>query len=172
MDTRITRHQGDVLDLSGLKEVVFRVRSDEIYHLAGQSHVPTSFTMPNSTINVVSMGTHNLLQVAVELMRHKQVKFLNVFRVQINKNSGRTELLMMLQACSSEIFGRVRQTPQTEETPFQPLSPYAISKATSFWMVSNMREIHNMYAVNTISFNHESPRRSLFIFVAFLSCLP
>ncbi|KAM0802430.1 GDP-mannose 4,6-dehydratase-like protein [Usnea florida] len=138
-DPRVVQQYGDMLDAASLLRVLSSVPFDEVYHLAAQSHVHASFELASYSTDVIALGTLRLLEAMVNLGIEKKVKFFN--------------------ACSSEVFGRVAEIPQTETTPFRPLSPYALAKAYGFWITVNMREIHGMFAVNGISFNHESPRR-------------
>jgi GDPmannose 4,6-dehydratase len=128
---------GDLTDGSNLSALVNEVQPDEIYNLGAQSHVKVSFETPIYTVNSDALGTLRLLE-AVRMMK-KPAKF--------------------YQASSSEMFGKVVETPQTEKTPFYPRSPYACAKAYSFWQTVNYREAYNIFACNGILFNHESPRR-------------
>ncbi len=134
---RIHLHYGDLADGIGLREILTRVAPDEIYNLGAQSHVRVSFDQPVYTVTSDALGTINLLEAIRDT--HKDTRF--------------------YQASSSEMYGKVRETPQTEKTPFHPRSPYACAKVYSFWQTVNYRESYNMYAVNGILFNHESPRR-------------
>jgi GDPmannose 4,6-dehydratase len=135
--TRLFLHYGDLADSSSLARVVAQVRPDEVYNLGAQSHVRVSFDNPAYTLDVNLTGTIRLLEAIRET--GLQPKF--------------------YQASSSEMFGQVRQIPQTELTPFHPRSPYAVSKAAAFWATVNYRESYGLYACNGILFNHESPRR-------------
>jgi GDPmannose 4,6-dehydratase len=128
---------GDLTDGGNLSVIVNNIQPDEIYNLGAQSHVKVSFEMPIYTVNSDALGTLRLLE-AVRMMK-KPVKF--------------------YQASSSEMYGKVVETPQTEKTPFYPRSPYACAKAYSFWQTVNYREAYNLFACNGILFNHESPRR-------------
>jgi GDPmannose 4,6-dehydratase len=130
-------HYGDLGDSSSLIHVLQTVKPDEIYNLAAQSHVAISFEIPEYTADITGTGTVRLL----EAMRACSLgsKF--------------------YQASSSELYGKVMETPQTENTPFYPRSPYACAKAYSFYVTRNYREAYGMFAVNGILFNHESPRR-------------
>jgi GDPmannose 4,6-dehydratase len=130
-------HYGDLVDGMGLREVLTRVKPDEIYNLAAQSHVRVSFDQPVYTVQADALGTMNLLEAV--------------------RDTGLATRIY--QASSSEMYGKVRETPQTEKTPFHPRSPYACAKVYSFWQTVNYREAYGMYAVNGILFNHESPRR-------------
>lgn len=136
-DARIYLHYGDLVDGTGLREILTRVRPDEVYNLGAQSHVRVSFDQPVYTMQVDALGTMNLLEAIRDTAL--PVRF--------------------YQASSSEMYGKVVQTPQTETTPFYPRSPYACAKVYSFWQTVNYRESYNMFACNGILFNHESPRR-------------
>jgi len=130
-------HYGDLVDGTGLREILTRVRPDEIYTLGAQSHVRVSFDQPVYTVAVDALGTMNLL----EAMRDTGLP------------------IRFYQASSSEMYGKVVQTPQTEKTPFYPRSPYACAKVYSYWQTVNYRESYGLFACNGILFNHESPRR-------------
>ena len=132
-------HIGDVSDTASISSLVQKVRPDEIYHLAAQSHVAHSFKTPETTVLVDGVATVKLLEEARQLASDKEVRF--------------------YQASTSELFGDAIVSPQTEDTPFQPQSPYAIAKLYAYWMVRNYREAYDMFACNGILFNHESPRR-------------
>ena len=134
---KVFLHYGDLVDGIGLREILTRVEPDEIYNLGAQSHVRVSFDQPVYTVATDAMGTINLLEAIRDT--GKPTRF--------------------YQASSSEMFGKVVETPQTEKTPFHPRSPYACAKVYSFWQTVNYRESYDMYAVNGILFNHESPRR-------------
>jgi GDPmannose 4,6-dehydratase len=136
-DARLFLHYGDLVDGTGLREILTRVRPDEVYNLGAQSHVRVSFDQPVYTVQSDALGTINLL----EAIRDTQLP------------------TRFYQASSSEMYGKVVQTPQTEETPFYPRSPYACAKVYSFWQTVNYREAYGMFACNGILFNHESPRR-------------
>ncbi|QGQ26684.1 GDP-mannose 4,6-dehydratase [Gimesia benthica] len=131
----------DFAEGSNLNEILDRVKPDEVYHLAAQSHVRLSFDIPVYTAEVTGVGTLRLLDAIryYEQQSGKQVRF--------------------YQASSSEMFGKVVETPQSETTPFHPRSPYACAKVFSYWLTINYRESYNMFACNGILFNHESPRR-------------
>jgi len=131
-------HYGDLADSSSIESVISKVRPEEVYNLAAQSNVRISFDMPEYTANIDAIGTLRILNTLI--------------------NQGFTET-KFYQASTSELYGKVNETPQNEETPFDPRSPYAISKLFSFYTVKNYREVHNMFACNGILFNHESPRR-------------
>ncbi|MAJ22848.1 MAG: GDP-mannose 4,6-dehydratase [Candidatus Pelagibacter sp. TMED64] len=130
-------HYGDLTDSSSLNKIVHFCKPDEIYNIGAQSHVHTSFQMPLFTSNVNALGTIRLLDVIKNI--NPDTKF--------------------YQASTSELFGDALESPQTEKTPFNPRSPYAISKLSSFHFVKNYREAFKIFACNGILFNHESPRR-------------
>lgn len=134
-------HYGDMLDASGLRRILSEVKPDEVYNLAAQSHVRTSFDQPIYTAEVVAIGTLNLLE-AVRDYRDSTGHEVRVY-----------------QASSSEVFGKVREIPQSETTPFYPRSPYACAKVFAYWQTVNYREAYGLHASNGILFNHESPRR-------------
>ncbi|MCM2279294.1 MAG: GDP-mannose 4,6-dehydratase [Oligoflexia bacterium] len=134
---RLFLHHGDLSDASGLNRLLRKIKPDEIYHLGAQSHVRVSFDMPEYTGDVTGLGTTRLLDSILE--------------------SGIPT--RFYQASSSEMYGKVQQTPQTELTPFYPRSPYACAKVYSYWMAVNYREAYGLHASNGILFNHESPRR-------------
>ena len=135
----LTLHYGDMTDSSSLIRIIGEVRPDEIYSLAAQSHVKVSFDVPEYTADVDATGTLRLLEAIRILGLEKQCR--------------------VYQASTSELFGKVRQVPQNEDTPFYPRSPYAVAKMYSFWIMKNYRESYGMYTANGILFNHESPRR-------------
>jgi GDPmannose 4,6-dehydratase len=128
---------GDLSDGSALNQLMRTIRPDEVYNLGAQSHVRVSFDIPEYTADTDGMGTLRLLDAIRE--EGVQARF--------------------YQASSSEMFGKAREIPQTEETPFHPRSPYGVSKVFSYWITRNYREAYGMFAVNGILFNHESPRR-------------
>lgn len=129
-------HYGDLTDANSLNRIVSSYKFDEVYNLGAQSHVRTSFDIPDYTSTVDALGTLRLL----EAVRHYGVhKF--------------------YQASSSELFGKVLEVPQDEKTSFYPRSPYGVAKQFAYWMTVNYRESYNMFACNGILFNHESPRR-------------
>lgn len=130
-------HYGDISDSTNLVKLLYRLQPDEIYHLAAQSHVRVSFDMPEYTGDVTGIGTIRIL----EAIRETGIKS------------------KFYQASSSEMFGKVRETPQNEKTPFYPCSPYGCAKVYSYWTTVNYRESYNIFACNGILFNHESPRR-------------
>lgn len=130
-------HYGDLTDTSNLMSIITSSRPDEIYNLAAQSHVKVSFDMPEYTGEVDAIGTLRLL----EAIRSSGLK------------------IKFYQASTSELFGLVQETPQSETTPFYPRSPYAVAKQYAYWMIVNYREAYGIFACNGILFNHESPRR-------------
>ncbi len=132
-------HYGDLTDSSNLTRILKEVGPDEVYNLAAQSHVAVSFEAPEYTADVVATGTLRLLEAIRFLGFEKKTRF--------------------YQASTSELFGDVRETPQTEDTPFYPRSPYAVAKMYAYWITVNYRESYGIYACNGILFNHESPRR-------------
>ncbi len=134
---RLFLHYGDLVDGIGLREILTRVKPDEVYNLGAQSHVRVSFDQPVYTVQSDALGTINLLEAIRDT--GKPIRF--------------------YQASSSEMYGKVVETPQTEKTPFYPRSPYACAKVYSFWQTVNYREAYGIYACNGILFNHESPRR-------------
>jgi GDPmannose 4,6-dehydratase len=134
---RIALHYGDLVDQNSLVRTLEMVQPDEVYNLAAQSHVKVSFEMPEYTSDVTAQGVLRLLDAVRELDLKARV----------------------YQAGSSEMFGLVQETPQTERTPFHPRSPYGVSKVFGHWMAINYREGYGMHVSNGILFNHESPRR-------------
>jgi GDPmannose 4,6-dehydratase len=138
-DPRLSLHYGDLTDGSSLTNLVLNIEPDEIYNLAAQSHVRVSFDQPLYTVDVDALGTLRMLEAARQLNRHKPVR--------------------VYQASSSEMFGQVVETPQTELTPFRPRSPYACAKVYSYFQSINYREAYGLHVSNGILFNHESPRR-------------
>jgi GDPmannose 4,6-dehydratase len=138
-DAKLFLHYGDLTDGQNLTNLVLDAKPDEIYNLGAQSHVRVSFDAPAYTVQVVGIGALNVLEAAR----------------QLNK----THTTKVYQASSSEMFGDVIETPQTETTPFQPQSPYACAKVYAFHQTVNYRQAYDLFAVNGILFNHESPRR-------------
>jgi GDPmannose 4,6-dehydratase len=136
-NARLFLHYGDLVDGTGLREILTRVKPDEVYNLGAQSHVRVSFDQPVYTVATDALGTMNLLEAIRDI--GLPIRF--------------------YQASSSEMYGKVVERPQTEKTPFYPRSPYACAKAYSFWQTVNYRESYGMFACNGILFNHESPRR-------------
>jgi GDPmannose 4,6-dehydratase len=136
-NAKLFLHYGDLVDGMGLREILTRVQPHEVYNLGAQSHVRVSFDQPVYTVQSDALGTINLLEAI--------------------RDTGLP--IRFYQASSSEMYGKVVETPQTERTPFHPRSPYACAKVFSFWQTVNYREAYDMFAVNGILFNHESPRR-------------
>ena len=130
-------HYGDITDSLSVHSIIKKVKPNEIYNLAAQSHVAVSFEIPEYTTNTDALGTLRILEAIIKV--DKKIKF--------------------YQAGSSEMFGKVVETPQTEKTPFYPRSPYGVAKVYSFWITANYRESYNLFACNGILFNHESPFR-------------
>ena len=135
---RFQLHYADLNDFASLQDTLRKVRPDEVYNLGAQSHVRVSFEMPEYTADCTGLGCLRLLE-ALRAEGLTQTRF--------------------YQASSSELYGRVVETPQTEQTPFHPRSPYAVAKAFAFYTTQIYREAYGMFAVNGILFNHESPRR-------------
>lgn len=138
-DPRLHLHYGDLTDSSNLTRIINDVQPDEVYNLGAQSHVAVSFECPEYTADVDAMGTLRLLEAIRFLGLEKKTRF--------------------YQASTSELYGLVQETPQTESTPFHPRSPYAVAKMYAYWITVNYRESYGLYACNGILFNHESPRR-------------
>ena len=138
-DVRLFLHYGDLTDATNLIRIVQQVQPDEIYNLAAQSHVAVSFETPEYTANADALGTLRLLEAIRILGLEKKTRF--------------------YQASTSEMFGKVQETPQRETTPFYPRSPYGAAKVYAYWITVNYREAYGMYACNGILFNHESPVR-------------
>jgi len=132
-------HYGDLTDSSNLTRILQQVQPDEVYNLGAQSHVAVSFEAPEYTADVDAMGTLRLLEAIRFLGLEKKTRF--------------------YQASTSELYGLVQETPQTERTPFHPRSPYGVAKLYAYWITVNYREAYGMYACNGILFNHESPVR-------------
>jgi len=132
-------HHGDMTDSSSLLRIIQEVRPDEIYNLAAQSHVAVSFEEPEYTANSDALGTLRILEAIRILKLEEKTKF--------------------YQASTSELFGKVQESPQRETTPFYPRSPYAVAKMYAYWITVNYREAYGIYACNGILFNHESPIR-------------
>ncbi|MCL1888259.1 MAG: GDP-mannose 4,6-dehydratase [Kiritimatiellaeota bacterium] len=139
MGRRLMLHHGDLSDSGGLMKLVHQILPDEIYHLGAQSHVRVSFDTPEYTGDVTGVGTLRLLEAI--------------------RSAGLEKTCRFYQASSSELYGKVHETPQRETTPFHPRSPYAVAKLYAYWAVVNYREAYGMFATNGILFNHESPRR-------------
>jgi len=136
-ELRLVLHYGDLTDGSSLNRILRIVEPDEIYNLGAQSHVKVSFDTPDYTGDVTGLGATRLLEAVRDLQIRPRI----------------------YQASSSEMFGKVTETPQRETTPFHPRSPYGVAKVYAYWITVNYREAHGLYAVNGILFNHESPRR-------------
>ena len=139
MGVRLFLHYGDLSDSVRLTKLLYELKPDEVYHLGAQSHVRVSFDIPEYTGDVTGLGTVRILDAIREAGIQKQVRF--------------------YQASSSELYGQVAETPQTERTPFHPRSPYGVAKLYAFWITVNYREAYGLHASNGILFNHESPRR-------------
>ena len=135
----INLHYGDLVDSQNLCFLLNKIQPDEVYNLGAQSHVKVSFELPDYTAQVDALGTLRLLESIRSTELENKVKF--------------------YQASTSELFGLVQETPQTENTPFYPRSPYGVAKLYGFWIVKNYREAYGMHASSGILFNHESPRR-------------
>lgn len=138
-DRRLILHYGDMTDASSLVRTVQQTQPDEIYNLAAQSHVQVSFEEPEYTADSDALGTLRLLEAIRIIGLEKKTRF--------------------YQASTSELYGKVVETPQNERTPFYPRSPYAVAKLYAYWITVNYREAYDMYACNGILFNHESPVR-------------
>ena len=138
-DVRFLMHYGDLTDATNLIRIIQEIQPDEIYNLAAQSHVMVSFETPEYTANADGLGTLRLLEAIRILKLEQKTRF--------------------YQASTSELYGKVQETPQTETTPFYPRSPYGVAKLYAYWITVNYREAYGMYACNGILFNHESPIR-------------
>lgn len=138
-NANFTLHYGDMTDATNLIRIVQEVQPDEIYNLAAQSHVQVSFETPEYTANADGLGTLRLLEAIRILGLERKTRF--------------------YQASTSELYGLVRETPQSERTPFYPRSPYGAAKLFAYWVVVNYREAYGLFACNGILFNHESPLR-------------
>ncbi|CAK9052925.1 6-dehydratase (GDP-D-mannose dehydratase) [Durusdinium trenchii] len=136
---KVSLHYGDLVDSSNLASIMAKVKPDEVYNLAAQSHVKVSFEEPEYTAQADGVGTLRLLEAIRTVGLEKTTRF--------------------YQASTSELYGMVQEVPQKESTPFYPRSPYAVAKLYAYWIVVNYREAYEMFAVNGILFNHESPRR-------------
>ncbi len=139
LKNKLTLHYGDMTDSSSLVRIIQKVKPTEIYNLAAQSHVKVSFDIPEYTAETDAVGTLRILEAVRILEMESSVR--------------------IYQASTSELYGLVQETPQSETTPFYPRSPYGISKQFAFWITKNYREAYGMFAVNGILFNHESERR-------------
>ena len=138
-DKKFILHHSDLTDSTSLIRIIQEIKPDEIYNLAAQSHVAVSFEQPEYTANSDALGALRILEAIRILKLEKKTKY--------------------YQASTSELFGSVRETPQTEKTPFYPRSPYGVAKLYAYWITVNYREAYNIYACNGILFNHESPVR-------------
>ncbi len=132
-------HYGDITDSTSVSKIIEKIRPDEIYNLAAQSHVAVSFEVPEYTANADALGALRILEAIKFHRLEKKTKF--------------------YQAGTSEMFGKVNESPQTEKTNFHPLSPYGVAKLYAHWITKNYREAYNIFGSNGILFNHESPRR-------------
>ena len=132
-------HYGDITDSSSVSSIIKKVKPDEIYNLAAQSHVAVSFEVPEYTANADALGALRILEAIKFHKLEKKTKF--------------------YQAGTSEMYGKVQSKPQNEKTPFYPLSPYGVAKLYAHWIVKNYREAYKIFGCNGILFNHESPRR-------------
>ena len=138
-NSKFVLHYGDLTDSTNLIRIIQQVKPNEIYNLGAQSHVAVSFETPEYTANSDALGTLRILEAIRILGLEKHTKF--------------------YQASTSELYGLIQESPQTEKTPFYPRSPYAVAKLYSYWITVNYREAYGIYACNGILFNHESPRR-------------
>ncbi len=138
-NSKFILHYGDLTDSTNLIRIIQQVRPNEIYNLGAQSHVAVSFETPEYTANSDALGTLRILEAIRILGLEKYTKF--------------------YQASTSELYGLIQESPQTEKTPFYPRSPYAVAKLYSYWITINYREAYGIFACNGILFNHESPRR-------------
>lgn len=139
LEKDLNLHFGDLLNTSLIHDIIEKVKPDEVYNLGAQSHVGVSFEVPEYTCDVVGLGALRLLEALRRICPNAKY----------------------YQASSSEMFGKVVETPQNEKTPFYPRSPYGCAKVFAYWMTKNYRESFDMFACNGILFNHESPRRGL-----------
>ena len=138
-NSKLTLHYGDLTDSTNLIRILQQIKPDEIYNLGAQSHVAVSFDTPEYTANCDALGTLRILEAIRILELTNKTKF--------------------YQASTSELYGLIKEKPQTENTPFYPRSPYAVAKLYAYWITVNYREAFNIFACNGILFNHESPRR-------------
>ena len=138
-DKRFILYHGDMTDSSSLISILNKIKPDEIYNLAAQSHVQVSFEIPEYTANSDAIGVLRLLEAVRSANLIKKTK--------------------IYQASTSELYGKVQEFPQNEKTPFYPRSPYAVAKQYAYWIIVNYREAYNFFACNGILFNHESPLR-------------
>ncbi len=138
-DRKLFLHHGDLTDTTNISSLIRDIEPDEVYNLAAQSHVRISFDLPELTAETDALGTLTILESI--------------------RKQGLTHKTKFYQASTSELYGKVQEIPQTENTPFYPRSPYGVAKLYSFWIIKNYREAYDMYACNGILFNHESERR-------------
>jgi len=138
-ENKLILHYGDLTDSSSVTRIIQKVQPDEIYNLAAQSHVRVSFETPEDTASCTALGVLRILEAVRILGLEKKTK--------------------IYQASTSELYGKVKETPQTENTPFHPRSPYGVAKLYAHWAITNYREAYEMFACNGILFNHESERR-------------
>lgn len=138
-EKKLNLHYGDMTDSTNLISLIQKIKPDELYNLAAQSHVKVSFETPEYTANADGIGTLRILEA---------VKLLDL-----------TDKTRIYQASTSELYGKVQEVPQSEKTPFYPMSPYGAAKLYGYWITKNYREAYGMFASNGILFNHESPRR-------------
>lgn len=138
-DKTLFLHHGDLTDTTNISNLIRQIEPDEVYNLAAQSHVRISFDLPELTAETDALGTLTILESI--------------------RKQGLTNKIKFYQASTSELYGKVLETPQTEETPFYPRSPYGVAKLYAFWIIKNYREAYDMFACNGILFNHESERR-------------
>lgn len=139
LDKKLFLHYGDLTDTTSILNLIKDIQPDEIYNLAAQSHVKVSFEIPEITAQIAAIGPLRILEA---------IRFL-----------GLEHKIKLYQASTSELYGKVVETPQNENTPFHPRNPYAIAKLYGFWIVKNYREAYNLFACNGILFNHEGERR-------------
>jgi len=137
--SRLFLHMGDLTDTTNITSLIRLIEPNEVYNLAAQSHVRVSFDLPEFTAETDALGTLTILEAI--------------------RKQGLANHVRFYQASTSELYGKVQETPQRETTPFYPRSPYGVAKLYSFWIIKNYREAYNMFAVNGILFNHESERR-------------
>jgi len=137
----LTLHYGDMTDSSSLLLLIQKIRPDEIYNLAAQSHVGISFEIPEFTAETTGFGVLKILEAI--------------------RSAGLIKTTKFYQASTSELFGKALETPQNEKTPFYPRSPYGVAKLYAYWIIKNYREAYNLFACNGILFNHESPKRGI-----------
>jgi len=139
LDKKLFLHYGDLTDTTSILNIIKQIQPDEIYNLAAQSHVRVSFEIPEITAQIDAIGTLRILEAIRALGLEQKTK--------------------LYQASTSELYGKVVETPQNENTPFHPRSPYGVAKLYGFWIIKNYREAYNMFACNGILFNHEGERR-------------